>query len=81
MEEKIEKPSYRLKLPSTVRLHPVFYVNNLQPCSIDSLRPIVPVSIPEGDDEDFDVSHIIVVCIKSLLGRRGKYLLFDDAIQ
>jgi hypothetical protein len=34
------------------------------------------VTVPEGDDEEFDVSHISAVCIKSLLGRRGKYLLF-----
>jgi hypothetical protein len=34
------------------------------------------VIVPEGDDEEFDVSHISVVCIKSLHGRRGKYLLF-----
>jgi hypothetical protein len=77
VEEQIGKHNYRLKLPATVRLHPVFHVNNLRPCSTAPLRPAVPVSVPEGDDEEsFDVSHIFVVCIKSLLGRRGKYLLF-----
>jgi hypothetical protein len=34
------------------------------------------VIVREGDDEEFDVSHISVVCTKSLPGRRGKYLLF-----
>jgi hypothetical protein len=34
------------------------------------------VIVHEGDDEEFDVSHIFAVCIKSLLGRRGKYVLF-----
>jgi hypothetical protein len=34
------------------------------------------VIVPEGDDEELDVSHISVVCIKSLHERRGKYLLF-----
>jgi hypothetical protein len=34
------------------------------------------VTVPEGDDEEFHVSHISVVCIKSLPRRRGKYLLF-----
>jgi hypothetical protein len=33
------------------------------------------VTIPKGGDDEFDVSHIADVCIKSLLGRRGKYLL------
>jgi hypothetical protein len=76
VEEQIGKHNYILKLPATVRLHPVFHVNNLRPCSTASLRPAVPVTVPEGDDEEFDVSHIYVVCIKSLPGRRGKYLLF-----
>jgi hypothetical protein len=34
------------------------------------------LNVPEGDDEEFDVSHIYVVCIELLPGRRGKYLLF-----
>jgi hypothetical protein len=34
------------------------------------------VTVPEGEDEEFDVSHIFVVCVKSLPRRRGKYLLF-----
>ena len=76
VEEQIGKHSYRLKLPATVRLHPVFHVNNLRPCSTALLRPAVPVTVPEGDDEEFDISHISAVCIKSLPGRRGKYLLF-----
>jgi hypothetical protein len=33
------------------------------------------VTVPEGDDEEFDVSHVSAVCIKSPPGRRGKYLL------
>jgi hypothetical protein len=54
----------------------LIHVNNLRPCFIASLRPFVPVTIPQGDDEDFDVSHIPYVSVKSLHGRRGKYLLF-----
>jgi putative transposase len=33
MEEQIGKHSYILKLPATLRLHNVFHVNNLRPCS------------------------------------------------
>jgi hypothetical protein len=76
MEEQIGKHNYRLKLPATVRLHLVFHVNNLRPYSTAPVRPAVPVTVPEGNDEEFDVSHISVVCIKSLPERRGKYLLF-----
>jgi hypothetical protein len=63
VEEQIGKHSYILKLPATVRLHLVFHVNNLRPCSTTPLRPVVPVSVLEGDDEEFDVSHIYAVCI------------------
>jgi hypothetical protein len=76
MEEQSGKHSYRLKLPATLRLHLVLHVNNLRPCSTAPLRPTVPVTVPEGDDEEFDISHISVVCIKSLPRRRGKYMLF-----
>jgi hypothetical protein len=76
MELRIGKHSYKLKLPTLVRLHHVFHMNNLRPCSTAPLRPTVPVTVREGDDEEFNVSHIFVVCVKSLPGRRGKYLLF-----
>jgi putative transposase len=46
VEEQTGKHSYRLKLPATVRLHHVFYVNNLRPCSTAPLRPAVPVNVP-----------------------------------
>jgi hypothetical protein len=68
VDEQIGKHNYKLKLPATVRLHHVFHVNNLRPCSTAPLRPLVPVTVREGDDEEFDVSHISVVCIKSLPG-------------
>jgi putative transposase len=46
VEEQIGKHSYILKLQSTVRLHHVFHVNNLRPCSTAPLRPVVPVIVP-----------------------------------
>jgi hypothetical protein len=85
VEEQVGKHSNILKLPAAVRLHHVFHVNNLRPRSTAPLRQAVPVTVLERDDEEFDVSHIYVVCIKSLPTRRGKYLLFkthfsDDEI-
>jgi hypothetical protein len=73
--ERIGKHMYILKLRATVRLHLVFHVNNRRPCSTTLLRPAVTMTVLEGDDEEFDVSHIYAVCIKSLPRRRGKYLL------
>jgi hypothetical protein len=39
------------------------------------LRHAVPLTSQEGDDDKFEVFHISVMCIKSLLGRQGKHLL------
>jgi hypothetical protein len=39
VEEQIGKHIYILKLPATVRLHHVFHVNNLRPCSTAPLGP------------------------------------------
>jgi hypothetical protein len=47
LEEQIDKHNHILKLPATVRLHHVFHVNNLRPCSTAPLRPAVPVIVPQ----------------------------------
>jgi hypothetical protein len=44
VEEQIGKHNYSLKLQ--VRLHNVFLVNNLRPCSTVPLRPALPVTVP-----------------------------------
>jgi hypothetical protein len=75
LKRHIGKHIYRFRLLAKVHLHPVFHINNIRPCSTSSLRPHVPVTVQEEDDEEFDVSHIYVVCIKSSPRRRGKYLL------
>jgi hypothetical protein len=66
MEEQIWKHSFTLNLPATVRLHHVFHVNNLRLCFTAPLRQAVPVTVLEGDDEEFDVSQISVVCDRAL---------------
>jgi hypothetical protein len=75
-EEHIGKHIYSLKLLATHCLHQVFHVNNMGPCSTTCLRLVVPMATPQSDDDEFKVSHIFVVCIKSLHGRRGGDLLF-----
>jgi hypothetical protein len=74
--KQIGKHNYRLGLPSTIRLHPVFHFNNLRPRSIASLQFAVREIALEAYDEEFDVVHISTMCIKSLHVRRRKYLLF-----
>jgi hypothetical protein len=46
VEEQIGKHGYILKLPATIRLHNVFHVNNLRPCSTALLRQVAPMTIP-----------------------------------
>jgi hypothetical protein len=58
LKEQIGKHNYILKLPTTARLHQVFYVNNIRLCSTYSLRHAVHVTNSEGDDDEFEVSHI-----------------------
>jgi hypothetical protein len=50
VEEHIGKHNYRLKFPAieTIRLHPLYHINNLRPCSTASLRSAVPVTTPNG---------------------------------
>jgi hypothetical protein len=76
VEGQIGKQRYILKLPATIRLSSVFYVNNPRPCSTTSLRHVVPISTPKTNDEEFDVSHISAVCTKLVTTRRGTCLLF-----
>jgi hypothetical protein len=64
-EEQIGKHGYILRLRATFRLHPVIHVDKLRLCSTTSLRPAVPITVPKGDNEEFDVSHISLVCSKS----------------
>jgi hypothetical protein len=57
-EEEIEKHNNRLiKVPSTFRLHKVFHINNIKPCFTTSLRHVVRVTTPKGDENKFNVSH------------------------
>jgi hypothetical protein len=76
IEEQIRKLSYKFKLRAIHRLHPVFHVNNLRPCSTTSLRLDNLVTTPKGDNDEFEVSHVSVVFINTLPGRRDTYLLF-----
>jgi hypothetical protein len=64
VKEQTRKHSYRLKLPTTLRLHLVFRVKNLRPCSTAPLRPVVPVTVPEGDDEEL-TSRTSLLCASS----------------
>jgi hypothetical protein len=67
---------YKLELPSSVRLHPMFHVNNLRPSPTTTLRPFVFVTTHEDDGGGYGLDCISAVRIENLLGRRGKWMLF-----
>jgi hypothetical protein len=66
IEEYIGKRSYyKFELTATVRLHKVFHINNLRPSFTTFLRHVVHVTTREGDDDEFEVSHISAMCASS----------------
>jgi hypothetical protein len=71
VEEYIGKHIYRMKLLATVRLHLVFHVNNLRPCSTASLRPSITFITQEGDEGEFDVSHTLLCASSRYMDDEG----------
>jgi hypothetical protein len=65
---------YRLELPSIVRRHPMFQVDNLHPYPV-ALRPSFPLTTLDANDE-YDLDCISVVKTDIIPQRRGKYMSF-----
>jgi hypothetical protein len=63
--------TYRLELPSTVRLHLGFHLENLRQCPTATLRLFDPVTTHEDEDDEYDHDRISVVKIDIVLERRG----------
>lgn len=76
--EKIGQHSYKLRMPPTSKLHPVFHVNSLRPCPTAPLRATVPVvtGTEEEDNQEFQVERISSVKIGPVPGRKGDQLQF-----
>jgi hypothetical protein len=81
MEEQVGKHIYILKLPSTVRLHPMFHASDLRPCSTAPLRPAVPVTVLKGEDDEFDVSHNLCCVHQVVTWTTRQIFALHDALQ
>jgi len=73
----ISPTAYKLELPSTLRIHPVFHVSLLKQyheTPENFIRPILPLSeyVPETGQEEFEVEMILD---KQIIQRKPQYLV------
>lgn len=59
---KIGSRSYKLELPSTMRIHPIFHVNLLEPYQVDTIpgrqpQPVPPIIVDEH--QEYEVEDIV----------------------
>jgi hypothetical protein len=77
VDAKISPVSYRLLLPPTMRIHPIFHVSLLKPhtespTEFAGRKPPPPLPTIKGGEPEYEVEHIIDKRIK---GRRVEYLV------
>jgi Chromo (CHRromatin Organisation MOdifier) domain len=77
IERAISTTAYKLDLPNTMKIHPVFHISLLKPyrpSPQDFERPIPPpaIMVPETDHEEFEVEAILD---KRILRRKPQYLI------
>jgi hypothetical protein len=73
---KISSTSYRLDLPSTLKIHPVFHVSMLKPYQeseeFNREAPPQPIIIPESNEAEYEVEQILD---KRLIRNKTQYLV------
>ena len=60
--EKVSELDYRLRLPSTLKIHPVFHVSLLYPFSDDTIpgrTPSPPPPVEVEGEEEYEVEEIL----------------------
>ena len=77
VSEKISSHAFRLELPASMKIHPVFHMSLLEPVATDPLpgqvQPRPPPIVVEGNDEvEWEVDEIVD---SKFVGRGLKYLV------
>ena len=78
--EEVSPHAYRLELPASMRIHPVFYVNKLRPADVDPLpgqRLDPPPHVEVTGGEEYEVEEVVDSTWerRGRKGRRLKYLV------
>jgi hypothetical protein len=83
--QKIGSSAYKLKLPKTMRVHPVFHVSRLRPYEVDKIAERKPMPVPDpvmiDGEPEWEVQEILDSRIKTLGKGKNKKTLLEYKVR